>query len=100
MKKLTAALALLAFASFAGSALAQQQKSHLTRIHETNLLRVVTTADFNPMTFRDPASNELLGHQIDAANELAKELCVKVEVVLTDWKTLINCLIADQYVIA
>jgi len=97
MKKLTAALALLAFASFAGAALAQQQKSRLTRIQETNLLRVGTTADFNPMSFRDPASNELRGHQIDAANELAKELGVKVEFVLTDWKTLINGVVADKY---
>src|SRR5258707_12169506 len=97
MKKLTAALALLAFASFAGSALAQQQKSQLTRIQETNLLRVGTTADFNPMTFRDPASNELRAHQIDAANELAKELGVKVEFVLTAGKTLLNGVLADSH---
>ena len=95
MKTITAVLAALAFA---GAALAQQpQKSHLAKVQETGVLRVGTTADFNPMSFRDPASNELRGHQIDAAHELAKELGVKVEFVLTDWKTLINGVVADKY---
>ena len=89
MRKLTLFLALALGASFTAAALAQQ-KSHLNRILETNLLRVGTTGDFNPMTFRDPASNEFRGHQIDAAHDLASELGVKVQFVLTDWKTLIN----------
>jgi cyclohexadienyl dehydratase len=92
-------LAVLLCASLAGAALAQQ-KSRLNRIQEGGVLRVGTTADFNPMTFRDPASNEFRGHQIDAAHDLAKELDVKVEFVLTDWKTLINGIIADKYDIA
>jgi cyclohexadienyl dehydratase len=99
MRKLAIFLALLVGASLAASAFAQQ-KSHLNRILETNLLRVGTTADFNPMTFRDPASNEFRGHQIDAAHELANELGVKVQFVLTDWKTLINGIQADKYDIA
>jgi cyclohexadienyl dehydratase len=99
MKKFTAMLALLFCVSFVGAALAQQ-KSRLNRIQESGMLRVGTTADFNPMTFRDPASNEFRGHQIDAAYDLAKELDVKVQFVLTDWKTLINGIIADKYDIA
>lgn len=99
MKKLSMFLALLLGASFVGAALAQQ-KSRLNRIQEAGVLRVGTTADFNPMTFRDPASNELRGHQIDAAHDLAKELGVKVQFVLTDWKTLINGIVADKYDIA
>src|SRR5438034_5068002 len=96
MRKLTLFLALLLGASFTAAALAQQ-KSHLNRILETNVLRVGTTGDFNPMTFRDPASNEFRGHQIDAAHDLASELGVKVQFVLTDWKTLINGIMADKY---
>jgi cyclohexadienyl dehydratase len=99
MRKFSIFLALLLGASFAASGFAQQ-KSRLNRIQETDLLRVGTTGDFNPMTFRDPASNEFRGHQIDAANDLAKELGVKVQFVLTDWKTLINGIIADKYDIA
>jgi cyclohexadienyl dehydratase len=83
------------------TAIAQQpQKSRLNRILESNVLKVGTTGDFNPMTFKDPASNEYRGHQIDAAHELAKDMGVKVEFVPTDWKTLINGIQADKYDIA
>ena len=85
----------------AATALAQQpQKSRLNRILESNVLKVGTTGDFNPMTFKDPASNEYRGHQIDAAHELAKDMGVKVEFVPTDWKTLINGIQANKYDIA
>ncbi len=97
--KLAAFLALLVGAALAGQALAQQ-KSRLNRILESNVLRVGTTGDFNPMTFRDPASNEFQGHQIDAAHELAKDLGVKAQFVPTDWKTLINGIVADKFDIA
>jgi cyclohexadienyl dehydratase len=93
---LFAACALLA----ASAAEAQAPKSRLIRVQETGTLRVGTTGDFNPMSFRDPASNEFRGHQIDAAHELAKELGVKVQFVVTDWKTIMNALQADQFDIA
>ena len=74
-----------------------QQKSRLTTIQETNKLRVGTTGDFNPMSFRDPTTRELKGHQIDVANQLAKDMGVAIEFVPTDWRTLINGVIANQY---
>jgi cyclohexadienyl dehydratase len=96
MRKLALVLSLVVGAALAGTALAQQ-KSRLNRILETSVLRVGTTGDFNPMSFRDPASNEFRGHDIDAAHELAKDLGVKVQFVPTDWKTLINGIVADKY---
>ena len=82
------------------TAAAQATKSRLLRVQETNTLRVGTTGDFVPMSYRDPASNEFRGHQIDAANELAKELGVKVEFVLTDWKTIMSAIQSDKFDIA
>ena len=76
---------------------AAQQKSRLQTVQESGTLRVGTTGDFNPMSFRDPASRELRGHQIDAAEKLGKDLGVKVEYVTTTWATLINGLNANQY---
>lgn len=96
MRKLAAFLSVVLGVALAQSALAQQ-KSRLNRVLETNVLRVGTTGDFNPMSFRDPASNEFRGHDIDAAHELAKDLGVKVQFVPTDWKTLINGIVADKY---
>lgn len=82
-------------------ALAQEGvKSRLTDIQKRGVLRVGMTGDYFPMTFRDPGSNEFKGHQVDAANELAKDLGVKVEFVPTDWKTMITGLQADKYDIA
>ncbi len=89
-------LAGVLFLSAVGVANAQQ-KSRLTTIQETNKLRVGTTGDFNPMSFRDPTTRELRGHQIDVANQLAKDMGVQVEFVPTDWRTLINGVIANQY---
>lgn len=83
----------------AGLPVAAQQpvKSRLATVQESNVLRVGTTGDFNPMSFRDPASRELRGHQIDAAKQLAQDMGVKVEFIPTDWRTLINGIAANQF---
>ena len=72
-------------------------KSRLKSIQDNNLLRVGTTGDFNPMSFRTPGSSTYEGHDIDCANLLAKDMGVSVAFVPTDWKTLLNGLSADQY---
>jgi len=71
--------------------------SSLNKILDSGTLRVGTTGDFNPMSFKDPETNEYRGHQIDAARQLAADMGVKVEFVPTDWKTLINGIVADKY---
>jgi len=76
------------------------QKSRLHRVLETGVLRVGTTGDFRPMSFRDPKTNEYAGHDIEVAQELAKDLGVKVEFVPTEWKTLINGIQTDKYDVA
>ena len=72
-------------------------KSRLKVIQETNTLRIGTTGDFNPMSFRTPGSPTYEGHEIDCANLLAADLGVKPVFVATDWKSLISGLTADQY---
>ena len=82
------------------NASAQASKSRLQKVQETGVLRVGTTGDFMPMSFRVPGSNEFRGHQIDAANELAKDLGVKVEFVVTDWKSIMTAVQSDKFDIA
>jgi cyclohexadienyl dehydratase len=72
-------------------------RSRLQTIQERGTIRCGTTGDFNPMSFRDPQSRELRGHQIDCANRLASDLGLKVEFVPTTWPTLITGLQANQY---
>jgi cyclohexadienyl dehydratase len=88
---LTAAT-LMAFAS--GPAMAQ---SALTDILSSGALKVGTTGDWNPMSVKDPATNTYKGYDIDIMTELAKDLGVELEMVPTDWKTLVNGVVAGHY---
>jgi cyclohexadienyl dehydratase len=88
---------LLAQASPAQAQAAAGARSRLQTIQERGTIRCGTTGDFNPMSFRDPTTRELRGHQIDCANRLATDMGVKVEFVPTTWPTLITGLQANQY---
>ncbi|MDG1473019.1 MAG: transporter substrate-binding domain-containing protein [Ascidiaceihabitans sp.] len=95
MKTLLKAAAIAAF-GFALSGAAQAQ-SALNDILSSGVLKVGTTGDWNPMSVRDPATNSYKGFDIDTMTELATDLGVEVEFVPTDWKTLVNGVVAGQY---
>ncbi len=76
---------------------AAQAQSALNEILDGGVLKVGTTGDWNPMTLRDPATNSYKGFDIDIMTELAKDLGVEVEFVPTDWKTLVNGVVAGKY---
>lgn len=83
-----------------GSAAAQTAPaggSRLAQILSRGSVRVGTTGDFNPMSFRDPGSNEYKGFDIDSANQLAKDLGVKIDWVVTDWAALVAGIVANRY---
>ena len=84
------------FFLLANSAMAQSS-TRLQKILESGELRVGTTGDWNPMTLRDPTTNSYKGFDIDVMNELAKDMGVKLKFVPTEWKTLINGIVADKY---
>jgi len=90
-----AALALVVFAMIPD--IQAQQISRLHKILQKGELRVGTTGDFNPMSLRDPATNSYKGFDIDVAKELAKDLGVKIKFVTTEWKTIVNGIVADKY---
>ena len=71
--------------------------SALQDILNNGVLKVGTTGDWNPMTIKDPATNSYKGYDIDIMTALAKDLGVKVEFVATDWKTLVNGVVAGKY---
>ncbi len=93
-KLVTAVSAAVVAVALAGVAQAQ---SALNDILNGGVLKVGTTGDWNPMTVRDPANNEYKGFDIDIMKELATDLGVEVEFVPTDWKTLVNGVVAGQY---
>ena len=76
---------------------AAKAESVLQEILSSGTLKVGTTGDWNPMTMKDPASNTYTGYDIDVMTEMAKDLGVEVEFVATDWKTLVNGVVAGRY---
>ncbi|MGB0439116.1 MAG: transporter substrate-binding domain-containing protein [Paracoccaceae bacterium] len=80
-----------------GLATGAMAQSALNDILDSGTLKFGTTGDWNPMSVRSPATNSYVGFDIDVATELAKDLGVEVEFVPTDWKTLVNGVVAGKY---
>lgn len=80
-----------------GLATSAQAQSLLNQILDDGVLKVGTTGDWNPMSVRDPATNTYKGFDIDVMTELANDMGVEVEFVPTDWKTLVNGVVAGKY---
>jgi cyclohexadienyl dehydratase len=59
-----------------------QNKSKLAQILERGTLRVGTTGDFNPMSIKDTATNQLTGFD---------------EFVPAEWATLVNGIVSDRF---
>ena len=90
------AVALLVFmpAARADGAAAQ---SRLDQIVAAGVLKVGSTGDYKPFTFKDPSNGEFTGFDIDQVNSLAKALGVKVEIVPTSWPNLMKDFKADKF---
>ncbi|CAM3578943.1 transporter substrate-binding domain-containing protein [Parendozoicomonas haliclonae] len=71
--------------------------SRLHSILESGVLRVGTTGDWDPMSVRNPATNQYQGFDIDVAKALAEDMGVKLKLVPADWKTLVNGVVANKY---
>ena len=76
---------------------AAQTKSRLAQILERGTLRVGTTGDFNPMSVKDTATNTYTGFDIEAMNQLAADMGVKIEYVPAEWATLVNGIVSDRF---
>ena len=71
--------------------------SRLQKILQKGELRVGTTGDWNPMSVKDPATNEYKGFDIEIATQLAEDIGVKIKFIPTEWKTLVNGIISNKY---
>ena len=72
-------------------------ESALNKILSSGKLKAGTTGDFNPFSIRDTATNKYKGYDIDIMSELAKDMGVEIEFVPTDWKTIVNGVVAGKY---
>ena len=96
IRHLAVALAILAVAAFAPPG-GPVETSRLDRIVASGTLRVGSTGDYKPFTYRDPATGQFSGFDIDMAQSLGKALGVRVEIVQTKWGDLMKDFEADKY---
>ena len=64
-------LAVFLFIGTAGSVFAQSGESGLQRILESGVIRVGTTGDFRPMSYKDPRTGKYEGFDIELVERLA-----------------------------
>src|SRR5512142_2966771 len=74
MTRLSQFLALAALAAVTPAQAAELP----AEIKQAGTLKLTVNSTYAPMEYRDPATNELVGLDIDLANELAKRLGVKI----------------------
>lgn len=73
-----------------------QSPDQLTQIRDSGLLRVGTTGDYAPFSFREGA-NKAHGVDIDLAQNLAQSLGVEIVWIETSWPTLMQDLREGRY---
>jgi len=80
-------------------ALAPAQAGRLDDIAARGVLRVGSTGDYKPFSYR-PAGGEFMGMDVELAGELAQALGVRLQLVPTTWSTLLADLGADKFDLA
>jgi ABC-type amino acid transport substrate-binding protein len=89
IKRIVAALVLIGAVLTPGTAPAQSTAGNrLDDIVARGVLRVGTTGDYKPFSFRANPGAEFVGLDIELANDLAKSLSVRLQLVPTSWPTL------------
>ncbi len=91
LKKLIVLISLLALSGFANA------ESRLQQIQDSGKLRVGTTGDWNPMSMKDPSDNSYVGFDIDVVTQLSQDMGVELELVPTDWKSIVAGITANKY---
>lgn len=76
--------------------LAQAEDTKLNDIIDAGVIRV-GVAEFKPFVYKNPDTNQLEGLEIDAANELASSLGVKLELIEATWETIFAGLYTGKY---
>lgn len=92
-------LLLLAVSLSLFSCTPSQPASHLDQILEKKVLRVGTTFDYPPFTYKDE-NGKPQGIDVELAQDLANSLEVKIEFVQTTWSDLLKDLGEDRFDIA
>lgn len=112
MKKIKALLAILLMASLVlagcgGNNKVEEKKitweatvsgdGSLERVQKAGKLTIGLDDSYPPMGFRDPATNEIIGFDIDMAKLIGEKLGVEVELVPSDWNAIVPSLQTEKF---
>lgn len=64
------------------------------------VLRVGTTGDYPPLTYKVPQTDRFSGEDIQLIEAFANDQCYRLELVLTTWPTLMQDLTGGRFVVA
>ena len=78
----------------------RMKKGRLAEIQKRGILRVGTTGDYQPMSFRDPATGCYTGFDTELANDLADALGVDLSYVETSWPSLMEDTLSGRFDLA
>ncbi len=68
-----------------------------TPIRDAGVLRVGTEGVYAPFSYHDPATNALVGYDVDVARAVGEKLGVRVEFVETPWDSIFAALEANRF---
>ena len=74
--------------------------SRLETVRRRGTIRIGTTGDYFPYSFRDLRGGGFKGYEVGVAERLAADLGVKLQLVQATWPTLVAGLMADRYDLA
>ena len=77
-----------------------KEESVLDAIHKRKVLKVGTTGDYQPMSYRDPETGKYEGIDAELSEDLAASLGVQLEYVETSWPTLMEDTLSGKFDLA
>lgn len=85
--------------------LKKAEEAHLSgtgpeEIKEKGVLKVGTTGDYKPMSYKDAKTGTYWGMDVELIEDFAKDLGVKIEYVPTTWPTLMEDTLAGKFDLA
>ena len=90
-------LAVLAVLWFAAACSGGAPASTLDQVRESGVLRIGTEGTYTPFSYRDQATNELTGYDVEVITAVAEKLDVRPEFVQAPFDALFASLVSDRF---
>lgn len=92
-----AAIALVLMVVTLGACGSSSDATGIERIQQNGVLRIGTEGTYAPFSYHDPATNELVGYDVEVAKAVAERLGVQPVFVETPWDSIFAALGADRF---